>query len=137
MAKDLFHEAVKTALIKDGWTITDDPLTLPFGNRKLYVDLAAEKLITAEKLNQRIAVEVKSFTGRSAMADLEKAIDQYVMYTSALARHEADRVLYLALPKEVYAELTNDQVVGILSEEMRIRLVVYNPVDQTLVRWIG
>jgi XisH protein len=28
MAKDLFHEAVKKALIKDGWTITDDPLRL-------------------------------------------------------------------------------------------------------------
>jgi hypothetical protein len=26
MAKDLFHQAVKQALIKDGWTITSDPL---------------------------------------------------------------------------------------------------------------
>jgi hypothetical protein len=29
-AKDKYHEAVKTALIKDGWTITDDPLHIPF-----------------------------------------------------------------------------------------------------------
>jgi hypothetical protein len=64
MAKALFHDAVRSALVKDGWTITDDPPTLPFGNRKLYVDLAAEKLITAEKLSHQIAVEVKSFTGR-------------------------------------------------------------------------
>lgn len=28
MAKDLFHQSVKTALIKDGWTITHDPLYL-------------------------------------------------------------------------------------------------------------
>ena len=74
MVRDLFHDAVRTALIKEGWTITDDPLLLPFGNRKLYVDLAAEKLITAEKQNHRIAVEVKSFIGRSAMADLERAV---------------------------------------------------------------
>jgi hypothetical protein len=26
MAKDLFHQSVKTALIRDGWTITSDPL---------------------------------------------------------------------------------------------------------------
>ncbi|MFM9156343.1 MAG: element excision factor XisH family protein, partial [Dolichospermum sp.] len=25
--KDLFHQAVKQALIKDGWIITNDPLT--------------------------------------------------------------------------------------------------------------
>ena len=28
MARDLFHDIVKEALIKDGWTITNDPLTL-------------------------------------------------------------------------------------------------------------
>ncbi|MCL4867605.1 MAG: hypothetical protein KJ063_01440 [Anaerolineae bacterium] len=27
-AKDLIHEAVHNALLKDGWSITDDPLTL-------------------------------------------------------------------------------------------------------------
>ncbi|MGB7441674.1 MAG: element excision factor XisH family protein [Coleofasciculaceae cyanobacterium] len=28
MAKDLFHQQVKTALIKDGWTITHDPFII-------------------------------------------------------------------------------------------------------------
>jgi hypothetical protein len=27
-AKDIYHNIVCTALIKDGWTITDDPLIL-------------------------------------------------------------------------------------------------------------
>ncbi len=56
-------EIVKKALIKDGWTITDDPLTLKFGNTELYVDLGAEKVLAAEKEGQKIAVEVKSFFG--------------------------------------------------------------------------
>ncbi len=30
MAKDLFHQSVKQALIKDGWTITNDPLTINY-----------------------------------------------------------------------------------------------------------
>jgi hypothetical protein len=30
-AKDFFHNAVRTALIKDGWTITDDPLKIEVG----------------------------------------------------------------------------------------------------------
>jgi hypothetical protein len=116
MAKDIFHDLVRNALQKEGWTITDDPLKLPFGNRKFYVDLAAEKLITAEKQNRYIAVEVKSFTGRSAMAD---------------------RVLYLAMPNEIFSELVNDQVVSVLSDEMEVRFIVYSPTSQTIVKWIG
>jgi XisH protein len=54
---------VKTALIKDGWTITDDPLTLAIGERDLYVDLGAEKLLIADRGSQKIAVEVNSFDG--------------------------------------------------------------------------
>ncbi|NJN35150.1 MAG: hypothetical protein HC817_13750, partial [Saprospiraceae bacterium] len=57
MAKDIFHEIVKEALIKDGWTITDDPLTLltkPEGG--ISTDLGAEKIIVAEKDLIKIAV---------------------------------------------------------------------------------
>ena len=28
MAKDIYHDTVRTALEKDGWTITDDPFNL-------------------------------------------------------------------------------------------------------------
>lgn len=41
-ARDLYHETVKNALIKDGWTITHDPLTLELGSSRLFVDLGAE-----------------------------------------------------------------------------------------------
>ncbi|WP_340627206.1 element excision factor XisH family protein [Nodosilinea nodulosa] len=37
-AKDLVHDAVKRALEKDGWTITDDPLFLRFGGLEMYID---------------------------------------------------------------------------------------------------
>ena len=53
-AKDVFHDCVRNALIKDGWTITDDPLKLKWGKSKLYVDLAAEKLLIAEKSGRQI-----------------------------------------------------------------------------------
>ena len=43
MARDLFHDAVRHALEKDGWTITADPLKLEFGTVKALVDLGAEK----------------------------------------------------------------------------------------------
>ena len=57
---DYFHEVVKTALEKEGWVITHDPLIVPFGAINLHIDLGAERLIAAEKGSERIAVEVKT-----------------------------------------------------------------------------
>jgi hypothetical protein len=46
-AKDIFHDIVKKALLKEKWTITDEPLLLQFGGFNLYADLGAEKRIAA------------------------------------------------------------------------------------------
>jgi len=35
MAKDIFHEDVKEALVKDGWEITDDPLYVAFKGKNV------------------------------------------------------------------------------------------------------
>jgi len=78
-ARDIYHDAVKNALIKDGWTITADPYNLKWGKDDLYVDIAAEKLIVAQKNEKKIAVEVKSFIGRSKMQDFQQAIGQFIV----------------------------------------------------------
>ena len=72
-AKDFYHDPVKNALVKDGWTITNDPLRLKWGVRELFVDLGLTKLIAAQKAEQKIAVEIKGFTNPSMIADLEQA----------------------------------------------------------------
>jgi hypothetical protein len=40
--KDTIHDTVKSALIRDGWTVTDDPYRIDYGDEKLFIDLAAE-----------------------------------------------------------------------------------------------
>ncbi len=59
MAKDIFHEIVKDSLIAEGWEITHDSYRLMTKLLKdpLSVDLGAEKLITATRETERIAVE--------------------------------------------------------------------------------
>lgn len=42
-AKDIYHDHVRNALIKDGWTITHDPLVLKWGLKDLYINLGAEQ----------------------------------------------------------------------------------------------
>ena len=73
-AKDIFHDCVKHALIKDGWIVTDDPLSLKIGKKDLFIDLAAEKILIAEKGTEKIAVEIKSFVGTSEVEDLKNAL---------------------------------------------------------------
>jgi predicted RNA methylase len=70
--RDIFHQHVKTALIKDAWRITHDPLTVQFGTTDLFIDLGAEKLIAAEKAGRTIAVEIKSFLSSSVMSDFHR-----------------------------------------------------------------
>lgn len=94
-ARDLFHDQVIHALIKDGWTITDDPLHIKWRKKNLYVDLGAERLLAAEKAERRIAVEIKSFIGKSDIADLEAALGQFVLYQTVLAKTSPERTLNL------------------------------------------
>lgn len=48
-AKDRYHDNVKAALIKDGWTITHDPYPIKYAETELYADLAAQKPFVAER----------------------------------------------------------------------------------------
>jgi len=48
-AKDTIHDAVKNALIKDGWKITHDPYTIKYEEVTAYADLGAELIFAAEK----------------------------------------------------------------------------------------
>ncbi len=64
-AKDIYHATVKAALIKDGWTITDDPLNLKIGTRNTAIDLGAEKIIAAERGKEKIASKLKALSAIS------------------------------------------------------------------------
>lgn len=49
MAKDKYHESVRRALIKDGWTITHDPYRFRYlSSKDQEIDLGAEKNINLE-----------------------------------------------------------------------------------------
>jgi hypothetical protein len=135
-ARDVHHDAVRNALSKDGWTITHDPFVLKWGTRDLFVDLGAERLLAAEKGTRKIAVEVKGFTGPSEMVELERALGQYLLYQDVLAERDPDRVLYLAVPAQVMDELFDEPIGRLLLRNQRVRLVVFGPREELIVRWI-
>ena len=135
-AKDLYHKQVKQALINDGWTITDDPLNLPWGDTGVKIDLELERLISAQKGTRQIAVELKSFLGRSRVDDLEDALGQIVLYRHVLRLQEPTRQLYLAIEQLVYLNFFRRPHVELLLREENIRLLVFDPVTEEIVQWI-
>ena len=83
-ARDLFHNAVKKALIKDDWTITHDPDPLDLGGIEMYVDLGAEQLIAAQREEVKIAVEVKTLIQASNMHEFHSPVGPIMNYRLAL-----------------------------------------------------
>jgi len=135
-AKDLYHEQVRNALIKDGWTVTHDPLSLKWNNADAFIDLAAEKVLIAEKGSSKIAVEVKSFIGVSKMRNLYEALGQFVLYRAALADFEPERELFLALRQESFQLLFATPAGEKLRAREQIKLIVFNEDSQEIVEWI-
>lgn len=134
-ARDKYHDQVKSALVKDGWVITHDPLRLQWGLKDMYVDLGAELLLAAEKNQRKIAVEIKTFAGLSEMDDLEKAIGQYILYHDVLKKIEPDRELFLAVSEETFTDLFQEPIGTLLLENGRARLLVFDPQTEVIRQW--
>ena len=135
-ALDLYHQAVRNALIKDGWLITNDPLTVEFGGERLFVDLGAERILNAERGLQKIAVEIKTFAGPSRMTDLGQAIGQYILYRVFLKRTDPERELYLAVPQDVLESLFRGSVGQGLFEDENTRVFGYDWEREVITEWL-
>ena len=135
MAKDLFHQVVKDALLKDGWNITHDPFPVDYGDVQMQIDLGAERLLAATKDKTIIAVEIKSFVRPSAISEFHTAVGQYLNYRRALRNQEPNRVLYLAVPSQTYDEFFRLRFIEEGIEEYQINLLVYDVEDRRIVKW--
>jgi hypothetical protein len=136
-ARDYYHDVVRNAIQKDGWTITHDPYRLKLARGKnLFVDLGAERLIAAEKGLEKIAIEIKSFRSASEIKDLEEALGQFVLYEHLLTRYEPERKLYLAVPENVRESVFEEEAGQVLIEDKIIRLFTFNITQQEIVKWI-
>ena len=135
-AKDKFHDAVRNALIKEEWQITHDPYTLDFGFTEAYIDLGAEKLLAAEKGENKIAVEIKSFLGSSNLYEFHTAIGQFINYKAVLRREEPDRILFLAVTKETFDNFFQQKIIAELVTEHQLKIIVYNSANEVLIQWI-
>ena len=136
-AKDLFHDAVRHALEKDGWTITHDPLQLKLAGPQMSVDLGAERVMAAVKGLELIAVEIKSFAALSLVYEFYTALGQFLSYKVGLEEQEPARVLYLAVPEEAFDNFFRLPFAQKMIERYELRLIVYEPQQEVLLKWIS
>lgn len=137
MSKDFFHEAVKRGLEKDQWIVTNDPLELEWEKVTVKIDLGAERLIAAERGEEKIAVEIKSFISPSAISDFHTALGQFLNYRIMLEVNEPDRLLYLAIPLEAYQTFFQTSLAQVAIKRHQLKLIVYKPLTEEIVQWIN
>lgn len=135
-ARDFIHDAVRNALIKDGWTITDDPLRLAVANTQLLVDLGAERFLSAERNEMKIAVEIKKLSGRSPIHELEQAIGQYILYQVVMRRRKPGRVLYLAISLKDYDSYFYIEPATFVMEDEILNLLIIDIENEEVKTWI-
>ncbi|MGK7892476.1 MAG: XisH family protein [Xenococcus sp. (in: cyanobacteria)] len=138
MAKDIFHQQVKNALINDGWRITHDPLTIRISEAvKLQIDLAAENALAAERDSEKIAVEIKSFISDSDVSSFHTALGQYLNYCQALEEQEPERIVYLAIPFETYQDFFQLPFIQRILRRHQVKLIIYEPKLEEIKQWIS
>ncbi|MFM5889599.1 MAG: XisH family protein [Dolichospermum sp.] len=134
-AKDIFHDAVRKGLEKEGWVITDDPLRIRSGRVDMQIDLGGEKILAAEKGEEKIAVEIKSFISSSNISEFHTALGQFLNYRFALEEQQSERLLYLAVPKTPYETFFQLPFVVNVIETVQLSLIVYDPNEEVILLW--
>ena len=106
------------------------------GNR-LRNRFGCEPIIAAEKDEQIIAVEIKSFVGPSNINEFHRAIGQFIDYSIALEEEDPNRTLFLAIPNLIYATFFQKSIIQKAIQRIQGKIIVYNPVNETIEQWIN
>ena len=91
----------------------------------------------AEKEGRKIAVEVKSFVGKSNLSELEKAIGQFIIYRFAMRREDAERELFIAVGERIYNKFFLHPDVIELIEIENLKIMVFDELKEVIVQWIN
>lgn len=136
-ARDIYHDAVKNALIKDGWTIIADPYFLQYEDAELYADLFVEKALLAEQEGRKIVVEIKSFISPSPMRDFENALGQYILYRDILQLASKNYKIYLAIRDTVFDTFFQRKSIQAVVKLQEIEFIVFNNEREEITLWIN
>lgn len=113
-----------------------NPLKIKVGGVDRSIDLGAERLLAAERGEEKIAVEVKSFlASASAISEFHTALGQFINYRAALRREDPDRILYLAVPDLVYNSFFQLDFPASMLQENSVKIIFYDIELEQILLW--
>jgi XisH protein len=134
--KDIFHEVVKSALLFDGWAITDDPLFVPTKGRfNFFIDIGAERIINAQKDEQKVAIEVKSFNDNSPLYSFYEILGQFLVYELALEESDNNWSLFIAISEIGYSKLYESPIFQRAMEKYNLKFIIIDASNKKIVEW--
>ncbi|AFY35078.1 XisH family protein [Calothrix sp. PCC 7507] len=136
-AKDIYHNAVKNALIKDGWIIIADPYFLQYEDAELYADLFVEKALLIEQKGRKIVVEIKSFISPSPMRDFENALGQYILYRDILQLANKNYEIYLAIRDTIFETFFQRKSIQAVVKRNQVEFIIFNNEREEITLWIN
>ena len=132
-AKDYYHDTVIHALRKAGWSRITEQITIIVEDRRLWIDIRASR----EAEDVAVFIEVKGFERMpSPVAYLANAAGKYAMYRAALNYLKVDLPLYMAVPVSAYRGILSEEISIQTLKHNQIRLLVFDPEREEIVRWI-
>src|SRR5258708_34092966 len=132
-AKDRYHDPVKRALVKDGWTIDSEQVLFVIANRHVWIDIQASR--AAEAVT--ILIEVKGFEGPSQVEQLVEAVGKYTVYRAVIDDAGGENIsLYLALPEKAYMGVLEERIGIIVRQQAQLKLLVFDPNNEEITAWI-
>ena len=69
------------------------------------------------------------------MDDLENTIGKYVLYRTMLSYQEPERRVFLAMPFDA-AKIFEEPFGQMLLESNVVRVIVFDPLEEVLIKWI-
>ncbi|MGK7905053.1 MAG: element excision factor XisH family protein [Hormoscilla sp.] len=136
-AKDLYHDAVKSALMKAGWVIVADPYRIQDKDVDWYTQQTDIRPIAAEREGRKIVVVIQKFVGRSLMIDFHHAVGQHVVYRSLMQARSSEYQSYMAIDDIIYENLFKREGIAFLTRKSQINLLVVDIEGQEIVEWIS
>ena len=134
--RDKIHDAVCSALEKDGWQVVNDPYSLELRDVRIEIDLEIEPVLELERAGHSILVEIKTLQRASIFYSFYAVYGQYKFYQNALRKQGIDKTLYLAISSEAYEKIQAIHDLLEWIEDNKLNLIIINLEQEEVTQWI-
>lgn len=85
---------------------------------------------------KKIAVEIKTFLAASTISEFHTAVGQFINYRIALEDDDPERLLYLAVPLDIYKRFFQNSFIQKVIQRNQIAILVYDTEKKEIAQWI-